>query len=135
MPKIDEKQDNYYSLPDTSNGTVMAVPATVNDAGKAGFGLQKISEEAVNTSYTAYIEQKCKLQDAYDEDVAKCLEIIFDSVVYDVAYLADIGGMAQLMNILVSGGVNNYTSQFKKLEKKANNEIVKLQEAFVKLDQ
>ena len=134
MPKMDENQDDYYSLPDTSNGTVMGVPATVNDAAKAGFGLQKISEEAVDTSYIAYIETKCKLQDAYDEDMAKCLDIIFEGVVYDVAYLADVGGMAQLMQILVSGGVNNYTSQFKKLEKKANNEITKIREAYLKLD-
>ena len=123
MPKYNANQENYYALPDTSNGTLMAVPATVTDAAKAGFGLQVISEEAATTSYTAYIEQKCKLQDAYDEDVAKCLEIIFDSVVYDAAYVADIGGMRQLMSDLVSSGMNIYASQFKKKEKKAAAEM------------
>lgn len=123
MPKYDSKQESYYSLPDTNNGTLMAVPATVNDAAKAGFGLQKISEESVNTSYTAYIETKCKLQDAYDEDMAKCLDIIFDGVVYDVAYVADIGGLRQLMNDLVTSGMNIYASQFKKKEKKAAAEM------------
>ena len=85
--------------------------------------LQAISEEAVDTSYVAYIETKCKLQDSYDQDVAKCLEIIFDSVVYDVAFVADIGGMRQLMSDLVAAGSNIYASQFKKKEKKAAVEM------------
>ena len=130
MPKYDSKQTNYYALPDTSNGTLFAVPATVNDAAKAGFGLQAISEEAVNTSYVAYIEQKCKLQDAYDQDVAKCLEIIFDSVVYDVAFIADIGGMRQLMSDLVASGSNIYASQFKRKEKKAAAEMKEIKNKY-----
>ncbi len=132
MPKLSSDQKDYYSLPDTNNGTLMAVPATVNDAAKAGFGLQKISEESVSTSYNAYIETKCKLQDAYDEDMAKCLDIIFDGVVYDVAYVADIGGMRQLMSDLVNGGMNIYASQFKKKEKKAAAEMKDIKTTYAK---
>ena len=134
-PKFDADQDAYYSAPNVGNGSLFGVPATVYDPVKAGFGLEVLSEESVATSYNAYIETKCKLQDVYDEDGAKCLDIIFDGVVYDVAQVAGFGGLTDVMTNMARGGVNNYTSQYKKVEKKANNEITKLKEAYLKLDQ
>ncbi len=134
-PKFNEDQKDYYSAPNVGNGTLLAVPATVYDPAKAGFGLQVLAEESVATSYDAYIETKCKLQDVYDEDGAKCLDIIFEGVVYDVAQIANFGGLQDVMTGMARGGVNNYTSQYKKIEKKANNEITKLKEAYQKLDQ
>ena len=109
------------------------MPSTVYNLDKAGFGLQAISEESVDTSYYAYIEQRCKLQDAYDEDMAKCLGIIFDGVVYDIAFVNDIGGLGTLVrsNLVTAGGMNIYASQFKRKEKMANNELTKIRETFV----
>ena len=131
MPKYDANQKEYYALPDTSNGTLFAVPATVGDAAKAGFGLQAISEEAVDTSYVAYIETKCKLQDAYDQDVAKCLEIIFKNVIYDVAHFNDIGGLGKIVSDdLVKQPTNVYARLYSKYEKKANNEIADIKEKY-----
>ena len=134
-PKFNEKQEEYYSAPNVRNGSLFGVPSTVFDAEKAGFGLEIISEESVATSYNAYIETKCKLQEVYDEDGAKCLDIIFNGVVYDVAQIAGFGGLQDVMNTMARGGANNYTSQYKRIEKKANNEITKLKEAYLKMDQ
>ena len=131
-PKFNEEQDAYYSVPNIGNGSLMSVPATVYDIDKAGFGLQAISEESVDTSYYTYIEQRCKLQDAYDEDMAKCLGIIFDGIVYDVALISDFGGIGTVFRSeMVRAGTNNYASQFKKLERKANNELSKLKEKYL----
>ena len=131
-PKFNEEQGSYYGVPNISNGSLFAVPATVYDIDKAGFGLQALSEESVDTSYYTYIEQRCKLQDAYDEDMAKCLGIIFDGVVYDIAFISNFGGLGTVISSnLVRGGANNYASQFKKYEKKANNELTKIKEKFL----
>ena len=131
-PKFTEDQDAYYSVPNIGNGSLMSVPATVYDIDKAGFGLQAISEESVDTSYYTYIEQRCKLQDAYDEDMAKCLGLIFDGIVYDVALISDFGGLGTIIRgELVRAGVNNYASQFKKIERKANNELTTLREKYL----
>ena len=64
--------------------------------------------------------------------MAKCLGIIFDGVVYDVAFISDFGGLGTVIRSnLVRSGSNNYASQFKKYEKKANNELKKIKETFV----
>ena len=132
-PKYNVEQEGYYSVPNVSNGSLMAVPATVYDLDKAGFGLQAISEESVDTSYYAYIETRCKLQDAYDEDMAKCLGIIFDGVVYDIAFVNDIGGLGSVVktSLVQAGGMNIYASQYKRKEKMANNELSKVKESYL----
>ena len=131
-PKFNAEQENYYSVPNAQYGSLFAVPATVYDVEKAGFGLQAISEESVDTSYNAYIEVKCKLQDSYDEETARCLDIIFDGVVYDVAQITELGSITEIIyNTIPRGGANNYASQYKKFEKKANNEIAKIKEAYL----
>ena len=134
-PKYSVDQEAYYSVPNIGNGSLMSVPSTVYDIDKAGFGLQAISEESVNTSYNTYIEQRCKLQDAYDEDMAKCLGIIFDGVVYDVALISDFGGIGTIIRSeMIRAGTNNYSSQFKKVERKANNELTKLREKYLEFN-
>ena len=132
-PKYNEAQEDYYSLPNTGNGTLFGVPATVYDPAKAGFGLQALSEESVDTSYKAYIETKCKLQDVYDEDGAKCLDIIFENVVYDILQITDAGGIGHVVNFEISKEESNtYARRFSSLEKRANSELKKIKEAFAK---
>ena len=92
-PKYNERQDMYYTIPNLVNGSLFGVPATVVDEIFAGYALELISEKSVDTSYDAFIEKNCKLQKIYDEDSAKCLELIYEGVVYDIAFVSDIGGI------------------------------------------
>jgi len=132
-PKFNVEQESYYTVPNVSNGSLFAVPSTVYDLDKAGFGLQAISEESADTSYYAYIETRCKLQDAYDEDMAKCLGMIFDGVVYDIAFINDFGGLGNIVrsSLVESGGMNIYASQFKRKEKMAKNELSQIKEKYL----
>ena len=133
-PKYTTDQASYYSVPNWKHGHLFAVPVTVNDIEKAGFGLQAISEESVATSYNAYIEERCKKQDAEDLDMAKCLETIFDGVVWDVAFIDDIGGLGTIMRgDLLKNGSNNFASQFKSKERKAKTTIKKIETEYSKL--
>jgi hypothetical protein len=127
-PKFDENQEQYYSLPNRGmHGSLFSVPATVVDTSFTGFALQALTEESVDTSYEAYIVTKSQLQDAYDEDCAKCLEIIFNGVVYDIAFLCNVGGLCELVsNTLGSLRTNSYTRLYSKLEKMANKSIEKV---------
>ena len=134
-PKYNEAQEEYISVPNIGNGYLFAIPTTVNDIDKAGFGLEALSEESVDTSYREYIETRCKLQDSYDEDMAKCLTIIFDGISYDVAMIDDLGGLGKLMHTqLLKSGANTYARQYDKLAKKAANQLKSIKEDFEKLD-
>lgn len=133
-PKYDEAQEDYYCSPNPPNGVLLAIPSTVNDLNKAAFGLEAISEESVETSYKAYIEEKCKLQVAFDEDMSKCLNIVFDNIVYDIAFLDDYGELkTKVLDVLVKESGNVYASQYRKYEKRAKHEIESIKEAYAAL--
>ncbi len=126
-PKFDTSQDRYYALPNFGNGSLFSVPATVMDTAFTGFGLEALTEASVDTSYKAYIETKSQLQDASDEDCAKCLEIIFNGIVYDIAFISDIGGLGTLMSVqLGATHTNAYARLYKSLEKVASKSIEKV---------
>ena len=132
MPKWTVEQEKYFCFPDTSNGCLFSVPSTVTDIEKAGFGLQALSEESVETTYKDYIDTKCKFQLSYDEDMAKCFALIFDSVVYDIGFVNNYGEIGDhlLWTMMQKDFENTYARVWKKNEKRAGVQIKRLKEAY-----
>ncbi len=97
FPKIDTDQERYYNMMNFHNASVFAIPYTVADPAQVGFYLEAVSEESVNTTYTAYVESKCKVQDSYDELSAKTLDLCLGSTTYDVVACLDPGGIFSII--------------------------------------
>ena len=97
-PKLDTNQDKYYTMINDLGSSVITIPYTVADAAKSGYMLQAITEASTTTTYPAYFQQKCKLQGSVDQRAADTLDLIFENVVFDVAYIYDFG---KLRNYLV----------------------------------
>lgn len=135
MPKYTAEQEDYYCTPGIGNSCLMAVPATVNDIKFAGFALEAISEESVDTTFKEYIETKCKLQVAYDEDMSKCFNIIFENIVYDIAFIDAYGDLDKVIKSdIINAGANIYGRQYSKYESRAKNQMKKTKEAYAKLE-
>lgn len=133
-PKYDERQDMYYTIPNLVNGSLLGVPATVNDEMFAGYALELISEKSVNTSYYAFIETNCKLQKIYDEDSARCLELIYEGVVYDIAFVSDIGGIAtKFWKEVVGKKTNVYNRIYESNRINVETAIEEIKEAYAAL--
>ena len=93
FPKLDSNQSRYYNFSNITNSMLFAIPYTVEDKSQVGFYLEAISEESCKTTYPAYIDTKCKIQDAYDEQAAKYLDMTFQNVTYDIVACLDPGGV------------------------------------------
>jgi hypothetical protein len=93
FPKYDEDQERYYNMMNFHNASVFAIPYTTLELDRTGFFLEAISEESVTTTYPAYVDSKCKIQDSYDELSANVLSLCFDSTTYDVVACLDPGGI------------------------------------------
>ena len=133
-PKYDERQEKYYTIPNLGNGSLLGVPVTVCDVPFAGYALELITEKSVNTTYKAFIEVTCKLQKVQDEDAARCLEIIYDGVVYDLAFVCDLGGAGQLVwNTLAKSSQNNWTRLFNSNKEKIDKAITEIRDAYAAL--
>jgi hypothetical protein len=111
-PKLDSKQENYGVWPNITNSSMLAIPYTVSDKEFAGYALEALTEESTDTSYTAYIDIKCKYQDAYDEDCARMFDLCFRSAVYDLGAFCDFGKLFSNVSTIGSLGHNFYQRYF-----------------------
>ena len=134
-PKYDEKQEKYHTIPNLGNGSLLGVPITVYDDMFAGYALELITEKSVDSTYRAYIEVTCKLQKVQDDDAAKCLEIIYDGVVYDLAFVSNLGGIGKIFwNQVVGASTNNWKRMFDRNEGVVEAAIEAIREAYRNLD-
>jgi hypothetical protein len=133
-PKYDEKQEMYYSIPNLTNCSLLGVPSTVIDPEFAGYALEVISEQSLNTTYNAYIEEKCLLQNVIDQDAANCLRLVFEGVIYDIAFLSDIGGYGTMTrNELGKYTSNTFERLFNRKIGAAEQELQKIKDAYAAL--
>ena len=97
FPKFNSAQEEYFTTPNYPGGSIFAIPYTVQDEDMAGFFLQAITEESTDTSYYAFIEDKCKLEDSFDQRCADMLDLVFRNISYDLAAMNDYGGLNKLL--------------------------------------
>ena len=135
-PKYDSSQELYHATPNLGNGCLMAVPTTVENPDFSTYALELISEKSVGTSYDAFVETKCKLQDVTDEDAAKCLDIIFNGMVYDLGFVNNIGGIGNaLSSTLAASETNIYPRILQRMEGNIPVILEKIKTDYEKIDQ
>jgi len=131
-PKFDSNQKDFYSTPNYHNGSIFAIPYTANDPELNAYFVQAISEESVDTTYYTFIEEKCKLEDSVDQQCADMLEIIFDSIHYDLAALNDYGGCYKCINSTIPSlpNIAKYAIMYPPLAELAKADLQKIIEAY-----
>jgi hypothetical protein len=95
-PKFDSNQDRYYSTSNFENAGILAIPYTA-DPEFAGYGLQALSQKAVDTTLYAFLEERCKLEHAFDQRCADTLTLVFDSVLFDISAMNNYGSIYKLL--------------------------------------
>jgi hypothetical protein len=112
-PKYEAGMDTWYtSTPSGTTGAVIAIPITVEDPEKSGFFIQALSEASTSTSLFAFMEQKCKIQNAYDPLAAEMLDIVFDCIRYDIASMYDMGKLSTMLDSFPMIKRNNFEKTF-----------------------
>ena len=130
FPKYDSAQKDHYTQVNFAYSSLCAIPKTVFDVELAGFGLQVLAEYSTDTTYEAYIETKCKLQDSFDQRMSDMYEIIFENPVYDLVILGDFGNIrrAMISEIPTSKQTSRYSTLYSAREESAQEEIDELKE-------
>ena len=124
-PKYDSNQEEHYTTVNYSYSSLCAIPMTVVDTDLAGFGLEVLAEYSTKTTYEAYIETKCKLQDSFDQRMSDMYDIIFKNPVYDIVIVGDFGNIRRAMTneIPSAGTASRYSNFYSKRAENAQNEI------------
>ena len=114
FPKYDETQDAYYSS--AWNG-LLCVPVSATDLSMSGAVMEALAYFSTDTLVPAYYEKLLGGKFARDDTSVKMLDLIFDSVVYDIGLCFDgfIGNYALPGNLLNQGSTD-IASEFAKKE-------------------
>lgn len=127
FPKLNTEQKDYYTVPDITHSQVFAIPASVVDKDFASYMLELFSEASTNTTLKVFYEQKCKLQQSYDQLCADMLDLIFENIVYDAVLVGNYGNLCSLLNSeLPKKKLNVYTGLYKGRVATAEKEIADL---------
>lgn len=123
VPKFSESQDNYYSRVSTLFASCVAIPVNAADPEMSAIvtdALMQASSETVKDAYFQVIMKDRKIQDPESEEM---LDIIFDSRVYDLAFVYNWGGtsdydpnaLSAFMDSIVFSGQSTFASSWQSI--------------------
>ena len=81
FPKLDEKQEQYYSA---DRSGLMAIPGSIKNPELVGAVQEQLAWESGNEVIDVYYNKLLKTRYASDPDTRAMVELIFDTVTYDV---------------------------------------------------
>ena len=98
--------------------------------------MQAISEEATDTSLHAFIESRCKLEHSFDQRCADVLDLVFDTVVYDIAAMNNYGKLySQIANTIPTlGKPGLFATIYPSYSALAQAEIEKIKTAYEEME-
>ena len=130
-PKYDDNQEKYYST-STDGFSLLLFPSTIKDPEFVGFVTEAMC--AVSSAQVIPTYYDVVLKDKYNRDAqsAEMLDIIRDSLIYDVGYLNSfaLNSVGHQFVRLVREGKTDFASVYAKGEKSFEKRLAKMQEAY-----
>ena len=128
-PKLYESQENYYTHC-ASNGTCVVMSATSPDVSVTGTIVEALGCYGMKYLTPAFEDVALSSKYSRDEQSAGMLDIIWDSVRYDVGYLYNVGGMGDITTELINKKSTDLQSLVEQRKKVVDVSIKKLVENF-----
>lgn len=121
MPKLNEKQESYYSMLNPWGTAFIAFP-NYADTEYVGVVSQCMAEYSYENLRPAVYESSFKVKGARDDESAKMLDLIFDNLYIDNNSIYNFGGsMTALSNSLFDG--KEFSSAYASIESKIEADI------------
>lgn len=130
-PKWDETQEAYGSTVQ-DGATVFLVPQTIDDPEFVGIITEAMAAESYKTVVPAYYDVVLKTKSSRDEESARMIDLIRDTVKIDFGYIHStaLNGAGHLFVNQVREGTSNIASAFKSIEKGAQKKLDEIVEFY-----
>jgi hypothetical protein len=112
IPKLDENQEEYYSVMSTWWSDNLVVPVTNQRLDMTGHILDAMGYYSQQLITPAFIDTTVLGKSVRDEDSAQMIRMIYDTQVYDIAILFDWGGIMTMLSNLVQESSINLASAY-----------------------
>ena len=122
FPKFDERQENYYSLVDKWDPMMVGIPITA-DAEFSGFIANALAYESGDTLMPAFYDLCLTSKVLRDDESEGMLDIIFNSRIYDIGRIYNIGDLGGVLTALTSSRQTDFVSRFERIEAAAQRAL------------
>ena len=116
MPKYDETQNEYHHCINPNVAAVYVIPKTNADYEKSGYIIDALAAESKNELTPAYYEKTLQGKVSRDEESSASLDVIINSIRYDIGYLGG-WGIGSMLYTMADSYNTDLTSQYKKSDK------------------
>ncbi len=132
-PKFDEAQEKYGHYVD-GHATLMAVPMTVGNTDKVGLVIEALSYDSYVNLVPIYYNTIITTKFTRDEESGAMLDIIYNSRVFDFAYVYDNWNLAFAFSNMLDAKNANFSSFYEKNEKAELKQLEKVLAIYEKLE-
>ncbi|MCL2775387.1 MAG: hypothetical protein FWD71_18885 [Oscillospiraceae bacterium] len=130
MPLLDETQDSYHHTINPYVAAMVTVPADITNPERTANVLDALGYYSKQVLTPAYYEKTLKQKGARDDESEAMIDLIFNTVHYDLGYVYNWGNIDQLALNLAQKSDRNITSAYDKAEPKINTAIEKAIDQF-----
>ena len=120
-PKLTEEQDSYYTTIAPYNSQFICVPLIQNDLERTGVITEALAYYGKSIVTPAYYDINLIGQSTRDEESSDMLDIIFDSLVFDIGYYYQIGPYNKNLILMVREYNRNFASMYDTYKNSAQN--------------
>lgn len=120
-PKLNEMQDSYYITIAPYNSQFICVPLIQNDLERTGVITEALAYYGKQIVTPAYYDVNLIGQSTRDEESADMLDIIFDSLVFDIGYYYQIGPYNKQLILMVREYNRSFASMYDTYKNSAQN--------------
>jgi hypothetical protein len=131
-PKLDEAQERYYSYVD-GHASMMGIPLNLPNSEWTGMIIEELSYLAYKDILPVYYDVVLNVKLVRDEESIEMLKILFDSKVFDPAYVLG-GDLWQMWNDNINSSKTDIVSTFEKREASALKALQKKIDAILELE-
>ncbi len=125
IPKYEESQDTYYACPNNVACPFFSVPKTVINVDRAGTIIDALARKGKELVRVAFYDITLKDKASRDEESKAMLDLIFDHLVYDVAFFFNFGDIGNMANNMMATKKTNLASTYTAAEKRINSDMKK----------
>jgi hypothetical protein len=122
-PKLDETQENYYSVAAEMWITYLVVPQTNQDIDRTGNILNAMGYYSQQYIMPAFYDVTVTHKLARDEGSVEMLDLILKNRVYDLANIYNWGELRQMFEGMYTSRQDNFVSQYERRERAIQNAI------------
>ncbi len=130
MPMYDENQESYFHCVNPNVAGVYCIPITNTEYAMTGHVMDTLGAESKNNLTPAYYDVTLIGKVSRDAESAASLDIIIDTIRYDIGYVGGIN-ISSMLNTMADGHNTDLASQYQKQSKVFDKLLDRIVETFV----